>query len=76
MTNWIENSAEFAEWEYHEIRREGALKIGYEIVDGAFGVTLKHIESNELITVNTLRDAYDHLKQVLIDNPELKEKLK
>jgi len=74
--NCIENSSEFADWEYHEIRRERALKIGYEIGDGPFGVTLKHISTNTHIPVETKRDAYDYLTNVLKEQPELFKKLK
>ena len=74
--NCIENSNAFIEWEYHEIRRETALKIGFEIGHGPFGTTLKHLETNSFIeNIETRRDAYDYLKQFLKDNPLLLEKL-
>ncbi len=76
MSNCIENLREFVEWEYHEIRRELALKIGYEIAHGPFGTTLRHIESNQYIKIDTREQAYKYLRELLNNNSDLKEKLK
>lgn len=76
LTNCIENSSRFAEWEYHAVRRERALKIGYAIVHGPFGTTLQNIENKEFVKgIDTRTDAYKYLSKKIKENPSLLKRI-